>query len=32
MGHTSTGTTRRYQHPQLDDLAAAIRQANGRTA
>lgn len=28
MGHTSTDTTRRYQHPQLDDLAKAIQQAN----
>ncbi len=32
MGHTSTDTTRRYQHPQLDHLAEAIRQANTRKA
>ena len=32
MGHTSTDTTRRYQHPRLDDLARAIRQANTRKA
>ena len=27
MGHTSTNTTRRYQHPQLEHLADAIKQA-----
>jgi integrase len=32
MGHTSTDTTRRYQHPQLDHLAKAIQQMNGRKA
>src|SRR5262245_3508172 len=30
MGHTSTDTTRRYQHPQLDHLAEAIQQMNAR--
>lgn len=29
MGHTSTDTTRRYQHPQLAHLAEAIKRANG---
>ena len=29
MGHTSTETTRRYQHPQLDHLAEAIQRATG---
>jgi integrase len=32
MGHTSVATTARYQHPQLDHLAEAIRQANARNA
>jgi integrase len=32
MGHTSTDTTRRYQHPQLDHLAEAIQQMNTRKA
>ena len=27
MGHSSTTTTQRYQHPQLDHLVAAIRKA-----
>jgi integrase len=30
MGHTSVATTARYQHPQLDHLAEAIRQADAR--
>jgi integrase len=32
MGHTDTATTRRYQHPQLEHLAEAIRRANARPA
>ena len=32
MGHTSTDTTRRYQHPQLDHLSEAIQQMNSRKA
>lgn len=32
MGHTSTSTTARYQHPQLNHLAEAIQKANaGKT-
>ena len=30
MGHTSTDTTRRYQHPQLDHLSTALQQMNAR--
>ncbi|MFM7149012.1 MAG: tyrosine-type recombinase/integrase [Gemmataceae bacterium] len=29
MGHTTTSMTRRYQHPPLDHLGQAIRQATG---
>ncbi|HEY7152458.1 MAG TPA: site-specific integrase [Gemmataceae bacterium] len=32
MGHTNVTTTHRYQHPQLDHLAEAIRRANARKA
>jgi site-specific recombinase XerD len=32
IDHTSTETTRRYQHPQLYHLAEAIHQANMRKA
>jgi len=32
MGHTSTSTTARYQHPQLNHLAEAIKQANAGKA
>jgi site-specific recombinase XerD len=30
MGHTDPATTRRYQHPQLDHLAEALKRANGQ--
>jgi integrase len=32
MGHTNTSTTQRYQHPQVEHLADAIRRANRRRA
>ncbi|MFO0881789.1 MAG: site-specific integrase [Gemmataceae bacterium] len=32
MGHTSTSTTARYQHPQLNHLAEAIKRANAGKA
>lgn len=32
MGHTNTHTTQRYQHPQADHLAEAIKRANRRKA
>ena len=32
MGHSDTVTTRRYQHPQLDHLAEALKKVNGQAA